>query len=461
VRESLWRKLGRVCVLCTLASLRWAVPSGAQDYTRNEEPAPTSVEELSGPIVLAFPDEAPKRTPLLRGAKKALSRFPAFVSDAQLDLNLRTYYFLRDLSEERALPVPEKAEAWAIGGSIAAETGWLWNTIALGGELFTSLPLVAPDSRPGTLLLKPIQDPIFVGGQAYLRLKYEKQIVTLYRQKYELPYINGNDSRMIPNTFEGYSIDGHWPYGRFVAGYVRKIKLRASDRFIPMSRALGVREKDRGMAMLGIRYDRGGSFWAGAIASVVPDVLSTLYSELDKKWLIGEWGLRAGAQFTDQRSLGDELLTGESFSTQSGGMRFAVSYRHAILSTAFTITSRDARIRNAFGGDPSFTSLMLSDFNLANQKTVKVGLSYDCGRVGLAGLSGFVNYAHGFNPRNAATGTSLPDDGEFDVTLDIRPDLPPLRGSWLRLRAGVLNPASGQRRVVQARVILNWALPLL
>ena len=300
-----------------------------------------------------------------------------------------------------------------------------------------------------------------MAGQAYLRIRYENQIATLYRQRYDLPYINSNDSRMVPNTFEGYSIDGHWPYGRFVAGYIRKIKPRASDRFMPMSRALGVRDEDRGLAMLGIRYDRGGSFWAGAIASVVPDVLSTVYSELDKKWLIGEWGLRVGAQFTDQRSLGDELLTGKSFSTQSGGMRFATSYRHAILSAAFTITSRDARVRNAFGGDPSFTSLMLSDFNLANQKTVKVGLSYDCGRIGLAGVSGFVNYAHGFNPRNAATNTSLPDDDELDLTLAIRRDLPPLRGSWLRLRAGVLNPSSGRRRVVQARVILNWAVPLL
>jgi hypothetical protein len=131
--------LRRVCATCGLASLGWAVPAGAQDYTRNEEPAPRSVEELSGPIVLAFPDEAPKRTPVLPGAKKTLSRFPPFVSDMLLGVNLRSYYFLRDLSEDRTLPVPEKGEAWAIGGSIAAETGWLWNTIALGGELFTSV----------------------------------------------------------------------------------------------------------------------------------------------------------------------------------------------------------------------------------------------------------------------------------------------------------------------------------
>ena len=35
-----------------------------------------------------------------------------------------------------------------------------------------------------------------------------------------------------------------------------------------------------------------------------------------------------------------------------------------------------------------------------------------------------------------------------------------LRGAWLRLRAATLNPAS-DRRVVQVRLILNWALPLL
>jgi hypothetical protein len=267
------------------------VSASAQEYIRDEQPAPKSVEQLAGPIVVAFPEAEPTRKPLIPQLKQALEIFPAFVSDTQLDVNFRTYYFLRDLDDDRAaaLGIPEKSEAWAGGGSIAAQSGWLWNRVAVGGEIFTSLPFHAPDSRSGTGLLKPIQDPIFAVGQAYLRLRHRSQVVTLYRQRYDLPYINSNDSRMIPNTFEGYSIDGRWPYGRFVAGYIREIKLRASDNFVPMSRAAGVFGKDRGLAMLGIRYDPGDGFWVGAIASVVPDVLSTVYSELDKTWNIGEW----------------------------------------------------------------------------------------------------------------------------------------------------------------------------
>ena len=30
---------------------------------------------------------------------------------------------------------------------------------------------------------------------------------------------------------------------------------------------------------------------------------------------------------------------------------------------------------------------------------------------------------------------------------------------WLRVRGAALNPGSSRRRVVEARVILNWALP--
>jgi hypothetical protein len=91
-------------------------------------------------------------------------------------------------------------------------------------------------------------------------------------------------------------------------------------------------------------------------------------------------------------------------------MLVAASFRHASLTTSFTITSCGAPIRSFYGGDPSFAWPMLRNCNLANEKAFKVGLSYDCGLIGLAGLSGFVNYAHGFEAKNSTTGASLPDD---------------------------------------------------
>ncbi len=446
------------CVALFLLAASWALPVAAQEYIRSTTTAPDSVEQLAGPIDVAFADPEPPSTALLGALEEALKPLPPFLSDTTLDANIRTYYFFRD-NGDTVPSALQKNEAWAGGGSVRLQSGLLWKTLSVGGEYFTSIPIDAPDSRPGTGLLKPIQDTISVFGQAYVRGTFGKQVVTLGRQRYELPHLNGLDSRMVPNTFLGYSIDGRWPHGRFVAGYIDQIKLRASDKFIPMSRAAGVANSDEGLFILGMRYEWHDNF-VGAIASVVPDVMSTVYSELDTRWSFGEWGFRLGAQLTDQRSVGDNLLTGGSFDTQSGGVRLATSYRNAILTTSFTVVSDGARIRSPFGGDPSFSSLMLSDFNLANQKTFKVGFSYDGARIGLASLSAFLNYARGLDAQNAAMGGSLPDNEEIDLTLDFRPEQAPFRGVWLRLRAGVLDPGKDRRRY-NVRATFNWSFALL
>ncbi len=231
-----------------------ALPVQAQEYVRNEKTAPDTVEELDGPIVVAFAEPEPPSTVLLGPFKNFLKQFPPFLSDMRLDGNFRTYYFLRD-NGNTVPSALEKNEAWAGGGSIKLQSGLLWDTISVGGEYFASIPIDASDSRPGTGLLKPIQDTISVFGQAYGRATFGEQVVTLGRQRYDLPYLNGNDSRMVPNTFLGYSIDGRWSHGRFVAGYVDKIKLRAADQFISMSRAAGVANSDKGLWLLGMRFE--------------------------------------------------------------------------------------------------------------------------------------------------------------------------------------------------------------
>ena len=264
---------------------------------------------------------------------------------------------------------------------------------------------------------------------------------------------------MVPNTFQGISLDGRWSHGRFFVGYIDKIKVRNSDKFVSMSKRAGIANSDEGLWELGMRYDWGNSF-VGAIASYVPDVLATIYSELDTRWSSGDWGFRLGAQFTDQRSVGDHLLTGSSFNTQSFGARMAISNNNVILTTVLTYNGDDARLRSPFGGDPSFTSLMLNDFNLANQRTYRVGLSYTGTRFGFPGISGFVNYARGVDAEVRGTSTSLPDNEEIDVTLDFRRSQAPLDGLWLRLRYAVLNLGTSRERY-NIRVTLNWGFPLL
>ena len=337
----------------------------ATEFIANEGPAPDSVEELHGPIVIAFPD-AEERPAALLDSLGWLDEMSPFWSDMRVDANFRSYYFLRDNGTTALI---DENEAWAAGGTLNFESGKLWNRISIGGEYFASVPIDASDNTPGSGLLQPIQNTISTFGQAYVRATLGEQVVTFGRQRINKPYLNANDSRMLPITFEGITLDGRWERGRLFVGYIDKIKVKNSDTFIAMGRRAGVQNSDEGLWELGARYEWGEGNFIGAIASYIPDILSTIYSELDTHWSSGEWGFRLGAQLTDQRSVGDHLLMGSSFDTQSFGVRFSAGIDNFILTTVVSYNGDGARIRSPFGGDPSFTSLMLSNFNLANQLT--------------------------------------------------------------------------------------------
>jgi len=92
--------------------------------------------------------------------------------------------------------------AWVLGGSITYESGLIQDIFSIGTELFTSQKLYGPEDKDGTLLLKPGQESFTVLGRAYAKLNYQDMIsLSLYRQYYNLPYVNKQFSRMVPNTY--------------------------------------------------------------------------------------------------------------------------------------------------------------------------------------------------------------------------------------------------------------------
>ena len=189
---------------------------------------------------LTFQEEKPKIPRFFPWLKEQLKDTPAFFRDTKLDLNIRTYYFYRDKYDD------SKSEAWALGGALSYQSGWFLDHFGVGAVLYTSQPLYGPDDRDGTLLLKPGQEGYTVVGQLYGRVKLiEDNFINLYRYEYNTPYINKNDNRMTPNTFEGYTFTGAYggkdgaPGFKYGGGYITKIKERNSDRFIWMSRTPG------------------------------------------------------------------------------------------------------------------------------------------------------------------------------------------------------------------------------
>jgi len=395
------------------------------------------------PVETASEEASPFDEPALQlqGWRLAQQSTEPFFRDSVFSLEPRFYY--RYLDNGKSI-----SEAFTAGGAMIATSGWWRNTLQLGMGGYTTQPLATGHDPGGTALLRPDGDGFSVLGQAWGKLRAGATTATLFRQEIELPFINGDDTRMIPNTFEAYRLDMKpSDLFRFGFAYVTREKSKTSAEFRPMSEVAGVPGVDRGTSVVGFVLGSKEATYIGAINELTWDLLNIAYVEASRTWqLSDDFQLRGEVQFVDQQSVGDELLGG--FATQLYGASLTASYRSALLSVAFTSTADGSKILRPFGGVPAFNSLMISDFDGAGENSWRVGLSYDFARIGLTGLKAFANYAHGEFP-------GIQHEDEIDATADYRIDYGLLKNFWLRFRYAHNSPSS-QPATEDFRVILNY-----
>ena len=430
--------------------------AAAPEYLLNEQPVPSSVVDETAPMEEAYAVERRLRSVFPR-LKERLGKASPFWRDTQLNLHPRVYYF--DRSRENA----DNSEALAYGGWLDWNSGLWRDRLQLNATLFTTQRAYGPEDKDGTLLLKEGQNGFTVLGEANVELKFRQDIsAKLYRQSFNLPYLNRNDSRMVPNTFEAYTLvkrpEHNWP---FILSHVRQMKRRDRDDFISMSEAAGFKGTEEPLTMGAVRYDFTDDINIGATTQYAWEFMNTFYAEFNGVWQFeGDWALRLGGQYTDQRSVGDEI--GGNFDTRVYGGKVAASHRGATLTLAFSSTDDGAGIRNPYGGYPGYLSLMIESFNRADEDAWLVGASYDFAEIGLPGLSSFVNYARGDTPDSGSNAS--PDQHELDITVDYRFQSRALKGLWLRARAAFVdqdNDVDGTGDVEDIRMILNYDLPIL
>jgi hypothetical protein len=380
----------------------------------------------------------------------------------KLDLNVRTYYFYRDKFDDT------KSEAWALGGSLAFRSGWFLDRFSVGATLYTSQPLYAPDDKDGSLLLKTGQEGYTVLGDLYGKVRIvDENFINIYRSEYNTPYINKNDNRMTPNTFEAYTFTGTTggkdgaPKFTYGAGYVDKIKTRNSDSFISMSEAAGA-NATRGVFAAGANA-AFPAFSIGAIDYYSNDIINIGYAEAKYTLALTErLGLLLSAQFTDQRSVGDDLLKGYSFQTNQIGLMTGISYGGGIISLAYTTDASGADLQNPWSSYPGYTSVQVQDFNRAGEDAFEVKGSYDFSHIGLAGVTAYALWVHGWNAINPTNKTAVFQQDEYDGDLQWRPKSGALKGFWYRVRyAHVEQRGVGDASLDDFRVIINYDLELL
>jgi outer membrane porin, OprD family len=388
--------------------------------------------------------------------REGLSRLPPFFRDTDLNVRLRTFYFNRQNDDDTAI------ESWAVGGWVQYASGWLADTFALGATYYTSLPLYTPDDRPGSLLLTPDQDAIGTFGEAWGALRYkEYALLKGYRQRIDEAYVNPQDNRMVPNTFEAVTLSGNLDWLRYDVGYVWQIKPRDSNDFISMSQQAGAGGGDEGLVLGALTLTPIKDLTIYASTFYALEVYNTAFGKAEYTHTLGpDLKLQVGVQGTDQRSVGDERLG--DFSTWNVGAGARLLWRGLSLGTAFQATGDEASIRSPWGSYPGYISLAVEDFNRANEKAFGFGLRYDFGGTLLPfqvpGLSVYLVYAQGNDREDPVTNSSLPTTREGN--LDIIYNVPAVKGLSLRFRNAYVG--RGNDDVVKDfRLIINYELNLL
>ncbi len=373
-----------------------------------------------------------------------------FVDDAVYELRPRTYYRYADLDNGR------KVEALTTGGNLSFTTGYYKNLAAVSLSAYTSQKLYGPDSRDGTGLLQPEQESYSVLGEAYLDLKAGSLDVTLGLQLLDLPYLNTNDVRMTPNSFEAYSVlYNGFESAQFGFGYVNQIRFRNSSDYVSMSEQAGAEDSNEGMFAAGFHYNFSDDFNIGVVNLYTPNIYNTFYLETNEtRRLFNRFTTNIAFQFTSQDSVGDELVG--DFSTQHYGLKCINTFSQFTAALATTYTSSGGNIRKPWGGSPSFNSIMLADFDRAEETSIGASLSYDFDGPYLNPFSANVKWGYGNTPDSGSNAS--PDQRELDLNLEYAPpNYDKLKIRLRYARRDAIGSVDG-RDIRDFRVIINYAV---
>ncbi len=385
--------------------------------------APQSSTELGQtPLGESFETEEDRRDRIRAQRRQAFE-------DTAFDVQARSYVLDRDTYDD------SEVYAWALGGSVGLKTGYFRDRFAIGLTGYTSQPIDAPDDKDGTLLLAPGQEGYAVLGEAYVQVRLTDGMnINAGRKAFDTPYLNRNDSRMTPNTFEAIALQGvagdketgEW---RFGAGYVDKIKERNSEDFVPMSEDAGAPDGvERGVYTAGANY-KAGPLSVGAIDYYSDDIINIFYTEANYKFALADKReFRLAAQYSDQQAVGNNLLTGSDFSADQIGLKAEYSAGPALLTAAYTTTGDGTNMRNPWSGYPGFTSVQVEDFNRAGEDAWMLRAGYKFPKA--PGLSVYALWVSGSDPDGPDTFAR----DEYDLNLQWTPEVGALKGLMVRFR---------------------------
>ncbi|MCY1331203.1 Porin-like protein NicP [compost metagenome] len=393
-----------------------------------------------------------------------------FIKDSKASLELRNFYFNRDFRQEGANQ--SKAEEWAQGFLLRYESGFTEGTVGVGVDALGLLGVKLDSSpdRSGTGLLKRdretgrAQDEYGELGLT-AKLRASKSVLKVGTLLPKLPVVQYNDSRLLPQTFQGGHLNSLELDGlTFDAGQLKQVNQRDSSDYEDMTlttgaaRAITVRPgttSDK-FNFGGANYKWTDNLTTGYHYGELQDLYKQHYFNVvhtlplgDKQSLKSD--LRYARSTDDGASNVDNKAFGAMFTYALGGHAFGLGYQSMSGDTGFAYIN---------GTDPYLVNyVQIGDFANKDEKSWQARYDYNFANIGIPGLTFMTRYLSG---DNIDLGAGRADGKEWERNMDIAYVFQEgaLKNFGIKWRNATVRSTNFGNDIDENRLILSYVMPL-
>ncbi|MBM7060934.1 OprD family porin [Pseudomonas sp. UL073] len=396
-----------------------------------------------------------------------------FIKDSKGTLELRNFYFNRDFRQDTPVPAQSKQEEWAQGFIMRLESGFTEGSIGVGLDALGQLGLKLDSSpdRTGTGLLKPDAQAGQPAHDEYselgltAKLRASKSVLKLGTLAPKLPVVQANDTRLLPQTFSGGSLNSLEIDGlTFDGGRLRQYNQRNSSDYEDMIlNSAGGRRNFTGIA--GVTADNFD--FAGATYKW-NDSLSTSYhyGALDQFYKQHYFGLIHVLPIADKQTLKSDIRFARSTDdgdTNVDNKALNAMFTYTLGFNAFGIgyqkMSGDTGFAYINGTDPYLVNyIQIGDFANKDEKSWQARYDYNFAGLGIPGLTFMTRYVTGDNVDLITT----PGEGkEWERNMDIAYVFQdgPLKNLGVKWRNATVR-TNFTNDLDENRLIVSYTMPL-
>ena len=379
-----------------------------------------------------------------------------FINDSKATLELRNFYFNRDLRNS-APGSQAKREEWAQGFILKAESGFTEGTIGFGLDAYAGLgvKLSSSDDRAGSNLLPNSYGS--EGSDEYseaavaAKVRLSKTVAKVGGLMPKLPVVSSGDARMLTSQeIAGLTVN---------AGQLREVNYRDSTDMQDMraSNYAATATSDRFNYFGGDYKFNQDNTAVGLWYSELQDIYDQKLLQLSHNQAVGAWKLGAVFGYFDSDENGRQLagkidndLTSLMLSANTGAHTFRLGYQHSDGDNPFPFLQET---------DPAISSyLQILDFTRAGERSWQARYDLNFASYGVPGLNAFVRYVRGdeFKVGNV-------DGKEWERDLDISYTIQEgtLKNLAFRWRNAMVRSNASIGDLDENRLIVSYTIPLL